>query len=287
LAVVGKKFKMTDLEHLSEAKKCISYLIKMISLFKGGKKYITYGDLAKEIGYPEPHKGSNFGKRIGKTLGTMGHLFDDIEIPDWKGKIPYLQAIVVGKNSKLPSDGLKEFNQAYPNYSNEKKRDYINKEYRRIFEFGERWFLVLKELDIQLGITKSTEKTKFNPFGSEGSPEHRKLRDHIANTPKLFNMITEGHTEYPLKSGDSIDVVFTNENSIIGVEVKSIRSGEDDLERGIFQCIKYREVLKAEDTIKNRNRMVDCILVYEDNFSKSLETKSKKLNVKTMKLKIN
>ena len=26
-----------------------------------------------------------FGKRIGMTLGIMGHLFDNIDVPDWYG----------------------------------------------------------------------------------------------------------------------------------------------------------------------------------------------------------
>lgn len=277
---------MTENDHLIEAKKCLEFLVKWIKKYKGGDKYITYGNLAKAIDYPEPHKGSHFGKKIGTTLGIMGHLFDSIEVPDWKGSIPYIQSIVVALNTKLPSDGLKEFKIDYPNFSIEKKKDYIKHEYQRIFEFGERWEFILELLHINTiddntSIQKSNEKNRYNPYGSEGSPEHRKLRDYISINPKLIglNEIYDSFVEYPLKSGDSIDVVFKNEDRIIGVEVKSKRSGEDDLERGFYQCIKYREVLKAEDKANNKDREIDCLLVHQDFLTDRLNKIRKILNI--------
>ena len=100
---------MKDVDHNNEARKCLGFLVNWIQKYNGGNKYITYGELAKNINYPEPYIGTIFGNRIGDTLGTMGHLFDDLIIPDWKGRIPYLQALVVAKSSKLPGNGLKEF----------------------------------------------------------------------------------------------------------------------------------------------------------------------------------
>jgi hypothetical protein len=224
----------------------------------------------------------------------MGHLFEDINVPDWKGPIPYIQAMVVAQNKKLPSDGLKEFKPDYPNFSTEKKNDYIKHEYQRIFEFGERWNFILDKLMIKpegdLNIYKNTNiKKLYNPFGSEGSPEHKKLRDYIAIHPELigFRNKTSVNTEYPLKSGDLVDIVFMNETKVLGVEVKSKRSGEDDHERGIFQCIKYREILKSEDKIRNLNREVDCILVHEEVLTDKLNRVKIKLKVETKQFKIN
>lgn len=285
---------MTENDHLNEARKCLDFLVKWIKNYDGGDKYITYGYLAKEIEYPEPYNGSHFGKRIGTTLGIMGHLFDNIEVPDWKGPIPYIQSMVVGQNTKLPSDGLKEFKIDYPNLSTEKKKDYVNQEYQRIFEFGERWDFVLESLKIKSPddytlIQRINEKRLYNPYGCEGSPEHRKLRDYISNHPEIFNLNSDisGIIEYPLKSGDSVDVVFKSDNNILGVEFKSRRSGEDDHERGIFQCIKYREVLKSEDKINNIEREIDCILVHEEEFTERLNRIKNKLRVLTMIIKIN
>lgn len=290
----SKSHQMTEYDHINEAKKCLAYLVKRLDNYNGEDKFITYGNLAKSIAYPEPHKGSHFGKRIGETLGVMGHLFDSVIVPDWKGPIPYIQAMVVTQNTKLPGDGLKEFKPDYPNLSAEKKKDYVKHEYQRIFDFGERWNFVLEKLLIRpvedLVIPQNIKiKKLFNPFGSEGSPEHKKLRDYIAIHPELigFRYKTKGITEYPLKSGDSVDVVFINEYKVLGVEVKSIKSGEDDHERGIFQCIKYREVLKSEDKINNLNREIDCILVHEEELTDKLHQIKNKLKIETKQFKIN
>ena len=276
---------------MSDAERMLSYLVHTIQNFKGGNKYLTYGELAKVTKYPKPHVGSNFGRRIGKTLGEMGHLLDNIMVPDWKGRIPYLQALVVAQNTKLPSFGLREFKTDYAELTKEKQRDYVKQEYQLIFEFGERWDIVLKELGIKK-FDKSTPQTNrkfFNPFGSEGSPEHRELRDYVASNSKVIglNHSFESVIEYPLKSGDSVDVVLYDENKVWGVEVKSRRSGEDDLERGIYQCIKYREVLKAEDKTNNFNRIIDCILVHEEELSRKLARLSKKLRVLTKQISFN
>lgn len=259
---------MIEIDHNFWARKIISFLIKHIKEFSGGKKYITYGALAKTIGYPEPHIGNLFSSNIGKTLGVMGHLFDNITVAGQK--IPMIQSLVVNQSKKLPSDGLKEFSSIYPNLSTQKKRDFVNSEYRDIFDFGTRWEFVLEKL----GIEKS-EKTLnsdflnsrglYNPYGSEGSPEHKALRDYIAINPKILCIEEDvtGIPEYPLKSGDSVDVVFDTTSKIYAIEVKSIRSGEDDIERGLYQCIKYKAVIEQELKVNGLQKATASILVLQ------------------------
>ena len=279
---------MESINHNFYAKKAIEYLINHIINFKKGDKFVTYGEFAKAIDYPEPHIGSNFGRNIGMTLGIMGHLLDDIKIDNWIGRIPYLQALVVRKDTKLPSDGIREFQTDYPALNTEKKKDFIKLEYERIFQFGERWYSVLIDLGLDNISTENKIKIRYNPFGNEGSPEHKNLRDFISNNPNYIGLdFKSGITEYPLKSGDSIDVLFQDENRIIGVEVKSIRSGSDDLERGIFQCIKYREVLKAENYLNNKELFTDCLLVYEGEMDSTNLKTARKLNVQYFNVKFN
>jgi len=133
---------MNTINHEYWARKILVYLVRRVRNFQGGEKFVTYGELAREISYPEPHTGNLFGKNIGKTLGVMGHLFDDIVVDG--EKVPLIQALVVNQSQKLPSDGLKEFNSTYPKLSVQKKRDFVQSEYRRIFEFGSRWEKVLE-----------------------------------------------------------------------------------------------------------------------------------------------
>ena len=271
-----------NIDHTKWAKLALKALVNHIKNFKGGKKYLTYGELAKQINYPLPHSGNLFGSNIGKTLGTMGHLFGDMIIDG--EQVPLIQVLVVSSSSKLPSDGLKEFNNTYPTLSKKKKRDFALLEYHRAFEFGNRWEKVLQELGIDEDDRSPEQKRskRYNPYGSEGSPEHIRLRDYIADHPNVIGLdkILKGKVEYPLKSGDSIDVAFELNEQIVGVEVKSLRSGTDDLERGIFQCIKYKAVLEAENNIEGTNKTSNCILVLEGSLTKSLKRVSRKLGVK-------
>ena len=84
--------------------------------------------------------------------------------------------------------------------------------------------------------------------GGEGE-EHRRLKEWVGKHPEIVN--TKYHrrptcTEFYLKSGDWVDVaIFLPYDTIVAVEVKSRVSNKVDLERGVYQCIKYRAVIKA------------------------------------------
>ncbi len=273
--------KKVKVDHEYWAKEILKELIQYINNFKGGKKYITYGELAKRINYPEPHTGSAFAKNIGKTLGVMGHMFDNIFIDGFS--IPLIQALVVNSGTKLPSDGLKEFNNTYPFLSKEKKVDFVNNEFDKIFKFANKWYKLLEKLDFPYEKNETSLKNNnlYNPFGSQGSPEHKELCEYIAENPSAIRLKTaaKGILEYPLKSGDKIDVVFETEDQIIGVEIKSKRSGDDDLERGIYQCIKYSSVLEAEKMINDKKYSTRCYLVIESSLPKHLNKIRNKLKV--------
>ncbi len=272
------------MDHAMWAKELLAALVGHIRNFNGGHKYITYGSLAGQVGYPAPHTGNLFGSNIGKTLGVMGHMFDNVVIDG--EKVPLIQALVVSQGKKLPSDGLKEFNKTYPQLSDEKKKDFVATEYQKIFQFGDRWEKVLEELGIQIPFSprlpgNSGNKCLYNPYGGEGSPEHIALRDYISRNPLVVGLPagTTGITEYPLKSGDYIDVAFETEDSVLGVEVKSRRSGNDDHERGLYQCIKYSAVLAAESNAGGTGKKTSCVLVLEGELSSRLRRVQRDLDV--------
>lgn len=273
---------MNEQEHEYWARELLKTLVNRVVTFNGGDKYITYGVLAKQIGYPEPHIGNLFGKNIGKTLGVMGHLLDNVVVDGMKP--PLIQSMVVSSTNKLSSDGLKEFNSTYPFLSNEKKKDFAYMEYQKIFDFGNRWTEVLKTLKIDNPIENMNQRNGrglYNPYGGEGSPEHRALRDYIAENPQTIDLDSgmKGIVEFPLKSGDSVDVVFETKNIVIAVEVKSERSGNDDMERGLFQCIKYRAVLKAEQSLEKEQKDIKAILVLASRLSPENKKKANLLGI--------
>ena len=66
-----------------------------------------------------------------------------------------------------------------------------------------------------------------------------------------------------ITSADKIDVMFNNGDELVGVEVKSINSGENDLARGIYQCVKYSALIEAVQMVNQKKLKSRTILVIE------------------------
>lgn len=103
----------------------------------------------------------------------------------------------------------------------------------------------------------------FSPVAE--SAEHRALRLWACENPSVFTGEPGpiGRTEWPMKSGDRVDAVHEREDQLYLIEAKSRRSPLADLERGIYQCIKYRAVAQATDDATGRPRLVHAILLTE------------------------
>lgn len=98
--------------------------------------------------------------------------------------------------------------------------------------------------------------------GGGESEAHRLLKISVASHPDWFGVYWP-HTvsiEYPLPSGDVIDVAFLSERSIVAVEVKPPDAPKADLTRGVFQCVKYAAVLQAEAKVRKITRDSRVIL---------------------------
>lgn len=88
-------------------------------------------------------------------------------------------------------------------------------------------------------------------------------------------------TEVVLDSADRVDVVYYDRNMTVVIEVKSCDSNDDDLRRGIFQCIKYRAVMKAMD-IRSEPK-VDALLVTQKDLPGNLEFLLRRNEIKHFK----
>lgn len=123
-----------------------------------------------------------------------------------------------------------------------------------VFSYG-KWSFLLHDLGLKmpekmdLRLIEST--TDFGKGGE--SKKHKRLKIYIANHPEIIGLkksLTPGETERVLPSGNTPDILFQNANCRIAVEVKSHISNEADLTRGVFQCVKYRSILKAWRSIE-------------------------------------
>ena len=89
-----------------------------------------------------------------------------------------------------------------------------------------------------------------------------------------------GEQEKSLPSGDSVDVFFVHASVRTAVEVKSRISPREDIVRGLFQCVKYRAVLRACVAVEDSDDSAEAVLILEGAFPEDLERLRKVLDVK-------
>lgn len=118
----------------------------------------------------------------------------------------------------------------------------------------------------------------------EGESEnHKILKSYVCNNPDFIGLSADfvsRRTEKSLDSGDEVDVYFEYSKSLFAIEIKSRRSNASDVVRGIFQCVKYRAVLRAQESVSMKLRQVGAWLVYEGRLTKTHKSIAKRLGVK-------
>jgi hypothetical protein len=218
---------------------------------------LTYKELAERIGWFNKNGDPHW--RLGGVLGRVTVLIETATA-GWpeEHKPPYLTTVVVvsgkGENAGLPDVGIKHRWPQFHLLSLEEKRARVLREYEAILAYGERWQAVLeaaglarvKEVDPPEGGAPAP-----GGWGGGESDEHRALKEFVLVHPELFGA-PQGcfaKTEYDLLSADCIDVFFRTDVAWVGVEVKSRKSDDMDLERGVYQVVKYRAVLTAQALI--------------------------------------
>ena len=240
----------------------ISVLIRWA---KSGKTDSTYRDLIHAIG-KEKYSG------IGKLLKKVHYVVDGLRTQSGV-KIPTLNSLVKNQTTKLPSDG---FELVYPSYND------LNEEEKKVFIEGldskamkfKRWDWVLDQLGLEPVklITEEELQSKTSKMGGscgEGK-DHKQLKQYILEHPESIGLkdVVYKTDEFILPSGDRIDVYFIRKNGDrVAVEVKPKSSPDEDMMRGIFQCVKYKAVLEAVRTVECESFNVSTILVLGGSLS--------------------
>jgi hypothetical protein len=114
------------------------------------------------------------------------------------------------------------------------------------------------------------------------SPDHRALKQYIAAHPEIVGLPKGALAilEKVFGSGDRADVVFTDGDRVTAVEVKSALSPLADLTRGVFQCVKYKAVIRAHQKLKRVIPNGDAILVTGKKLPPSIVDLASQLGVK-------
>ena len=237
---------------------------------------ITYEDLAHELrvrfGFKEQPRKTQYGGPV----GLVGHVLEDLS--QSRGEtIPPINVIVVNKQTKLPGVGADELARSY----HKSKRKKFDSQDRRsmllgaiddVKNYGEQWVSVAKDLGSILLTTKTGKLDDGKAIklprikvghGGEGV-HHKALKQWVVNNPehfKRFGNFKKGEPEFLISSGDRPDVHFSNSRQRLAVEVKPSEASNDDLKRGVYQVVKYRAVMRAEQRSLNHVPNAQAILV--------------------------
>ena len=227
------------------------------------RQKITYGKLAEEV---EVHH-----RALRHSLGCIRETLDELG-EQWHEKIPSIQGLVVNKNTGLPGDGV---NFLFNRRLNPREKEAIVEAVLgKVFSYP-KWLDVLEALGLRCAapLNPQLEPPTDYRSGSAESEAHERLKDYVSKHPrsvKLGKSLAPGDTEVFLPSGDKVDVLFQSENCRIAVEVKSHVSNETDLRRGLFQCVKYRAILRACRSLEGGNYEADALLALEGSLPKEL-----------------
>lgn len=230
---------------------------------------IYYSDLALELGMPNP-------RNLNYVLGSIGSTLENLS-KAWKEEVPPIQCVVIAKSSGIPGEGIGWFlekTKDYKSLSLKQQEEIYKASSRKVF-FYPRWNEVLNALQLTPAKAdfSSLVKAASGGWGGGESQEHKMLKEYVAKNPAAIGLktsTTTGDTEYPLPSGDFVDVSFKGKKLWVFAEVKSALSDQKDIVRGLFQCIKYKAVGEAVLIAEKQQPNVRALLVLESAFPPTL-----------------
>ncbi len=210
---------------------------------------------------------------------------------------PVLNVLLVRKDTRKPGSGAQiQLSKRFPSRRWLKKKNahehhlwerVVNEATEEVYAYSdwERLYQNVYERTYEPALFYAEEGAKGGlrrGRGGEGN-NHKTLRLWVKGNPgqvdKEFHSF-KALTEVELLSGDRVDGVFYDKGKIVAIEVKSRDSNWADLRRGIYQCVKYKAVLRAQD-----DRLpVESWLVTETALDGDLKALAKKLGVKHKKV---
>jgi hypothetical protein len=240
------------------------------------ERTIEYGQMDAELQRRGGHH--VFLPEYGSPAGAIGDALIETS-KRLREDIPPLNALLVNK-SGVPGSGCDYY---LSGYVDKKRRTNLNEEQRRsmaeetakdIYAFG-RWEKILDEYGLMPETRGIPALTQEGPAiiprkgGWSTAPEseaHRALKVWVAKNPQILGStipFRSGKIEWPFASADCADVMFEHTKGRIAVEVKASAANEAELERGIYQCVKYQALLRAELKAERKIPNGRAILVTE------------------------
>jgi hypothetical protein len=239
------------------------------------RKPIYYSDLAAEVGISNP-------RNLNYVLGCIGETLQE-EAEKTGIEFPPIQCLVINKTTEMPGEGIAWFldQNTYSGGSPDdfrrmptaRKRDIVEAVLQKIY-LHDGWRDLLQSLNLPvLQLDFSEILSTAAARGGGESADHKALKTFVAMNPPVLGLparTPQGETEVFLPSGDVLDVSFRMADRWVAAEVKSSKSGDGDLVRGLFQCVKYTAVMDACARIHKSPLAVDAVLILEGRLPEHL-----------------
>ncbi len=255
-----------DKLYQERAREALPVLVRQVK----AEQPIYYSDLADELDMPNP-------RNLDYVLGFIGVALQRLS-KEWHTEIPPIQSLVVSKSTGIPGKGFWGFAgpKSFANTSLKQKRLLVQQMLQKIYQFDE-WDDVLREFELKpvknqwLPSTKGSQQAGYGGGGE--SEEHKRLKEYVSKHPQMLDLprsTGKGQIEYEFPSADAVDVLFIHGQKWIGVEVKAKYSPSADIIRGLYQCIKYRALIEAQQMVEQKSPSAETVLVIEGKFPKEL-----------------
>lgn len=260
--------------HTTRSQELVRQIIPiLVGWAKHGKTDKTYGELIHALGYS---RYSGIGEQLGnveKVLVKLREVTDE--------DIPTLNALV--QKNGIPSAGFKFVRSFYNSLTLPEKKSLVAGLNARAVNYT-KWNWVLDQLGLQptkIFTEKELEQLGTHYGGGEGE-EHKALKKYICQHPECLNYkdVVFAETEHPLPSGDSLDVYFElSDGKHVAIEVKPSIAPDQDICRGVFQCVKYNAVMDALRKIECKGYEIEVLLVTAGKFSSQNKVLAEELDV--------
>jgi len=213
---------------------------------------VTYGQLAEELGIPNARTLNHVLDMVGRALIDLGR--------QWQTTIPSINSLVVKQDTRLPGSGFEGFAPDPKLFRSGTKRErekMIEGLCADIYRY-KRWDDVLAASNLEPAkppvLSQPAASVAYGRGGGE-SEQHKALKAYVAQHPELLGLkrsMGRGKVEYRFLSGDEIDVLFFTSAEWVGAEVKAGECDDAEIQRGLFQCVKYRALIEAHQKTEQR-----------------------------------
>ena len=255
----------------------------------------SYADVARYIAKRAEPRFARCWHHVGHVAGSLMDRISEVA-----PSAPPINTLVV-KAAGLPGNGAdfyieRYLHQGYRKLSAKNKRVLIERLHESVWSFND-WRAIGRKVFGAAFVSpppiEGESDGKARRLGWGGPPEseeHQRLKEYVAKHPRKFGApkeCKEGVVECRLQSADEIDVWFMSVGEQLAVEVKSRRSKMRDVERGIFQCVKYRSLLEAQSQVArfSTKQNIRSLLVSEQPLSPKLKRWANKLAVEVQVIK--